>query len=141
MLKPPAKLNIPKADEVDEDRIQFLTTINDEAKVQRSTKSLVLGKAKVMSYEDLEEARAKHANKEAAKEAKGKGKRGRKCKSATSEVDEASMGKANHGRKRKSAMLEADALEPKAKEARTSNAPESARDSMAQMTALVARMW
>jgi len=40
-----------------EDRIQFLTTINNEAKVRRSTKSLVLGKAKVMSYEDLVEAR------------------------------------------------------------------------------------
>jgi hypothetical protein len=39
-----------------ENRIQFLTTINNEAKVRRSTKSLVLGKAKVMSYEDLKEA-------------------------------------------------------------------------------------
>jgi hypothetical protein len=47
-----------------EDRIQFLTTINNEAKVRRSTKALVLGKAKVMSYEDLEEARAKRAVKE-----------------------------------------------------------------------------
>ncbi|KFY47128.1 hypothetical protein V494_00149 [Pseudogymnoascus sp. VKM F-4513 (FW-928)] len=117
----------------EEDRIKFLTTINDEAKVQRSTRSLVLGKAKVMSYEDLEEARAKRAEKEAAKEAKGKGKRGRKCKSATSEVDEASMGNARCGRKRKSAMPEADATEPKVKEACTSNAPESARGSMAQM--------
>ena len=37
-----------------------LSTINNEAKVRRSAKSLVLGKAKVTSYEDLEEARAKH---------------------------------------------------------------------------------
>jgi hypothetical protein len=56
-----------------EDRIQFLTTINNEAKVRRSTKSLVLGKAKVMSYEDLEEARAKRVVKDAAQAAKGKG--------------------------------------------------------------------
>jgi hypothetical protein len=70
-----------------EDQIQFLTTINNEAKVRRSTKSLVLGKAKVMSYEDLEVARAKRAEKEAAKEAKGKGKRGRKRKMATPEAD------------------------------------------------------
>lgn len=41
---------------------------------------MVLGKAKVMSYEDLEEARAKRATKDAAK-AEGKGKRGRKRKS------------------------------------------------------------
>jgi hypothetical protein len=43
-----------------DDRIEFLTTINNEAKVRRSTRSLVLGNAKgegkVMSYEDLEEA-------------------------------------------------------------------------------------
>ncbi|KAK3174414.1 hypothetical protein OEA41_001660 [Lepraria neglecta] len=74
-------------DALQEDQIQFLNTINNEAKVRRSTKSLVLGKAKVMSYEDLEEARAKRADKEAAKEAKGKGKRGRKRKSAALEAD------------------------------------------------------
>ena len=31
------------------DRIRFLLKVNDESKVRRSTKSLVLGKAKVMS--------------------------------------------------------------------------------------------
>ncbi|XTI82196.1 hypothetical protein V2W45_1227641 [Cenococcum geophilum] len=102
-----------------EDQIQFLTTINNEAKARRSTKSLVLGKAKVMSHEDLKEARAKRAEKEAAKEAKGKGK--------------PTMYKAKRGRKRNSAVPEADASEPKAKVARISNAPESVRDSVAQM--------
>jgi hypothetical protein len=62
------------------DRNQFLFKINNEAKVRRSTKSLMLGKAKVMSYEDLEKARAKRAAKERAAAEKGKGKRGRKCK-------------------------------------------------------------
>jgi hypothetical protein len=38
--------------------------INKKAKVRRPTRSVVLGKAKVMSYEDLEEARAKRAAKE-----------------------------------------------------------------------------
>jgi hypothetical protein len=71
-----------------EDRIRFLTTINNEAKVRRSTKSLVLGKAKVMSYEDLVEARAKRVVKDATRAAKGKGKRGRKRKSAALEADE-----------------------------------------------------
>ncbi|XTI93687.1 hypothetical protein V2W45_1253686, partial [Cenococcum geophilum] len=42
---------------------QLLIKQNDEAKRRRSTKSTVLGKAKVMSYEDLEEARAKRAAK------------------------------------------------------------------------------
>jgi hypothetical protein len=36
-----------------------LLKANDEAKTRRSTKSIVLGKAKVMSFEDLVEARTK----------------------------------------------------------------------------------
>jgi hypothetical protein len=88
-----------------EDRIQFLTTINNEAKVRRSTKSLVLGKAKVMSYEDLVEARAKRVEKESAQEAKGKRRRGRKPKSSPPdppEGEEGTAGTARRGRKRKS---------------------------------------
>ena len=123
-----------------EDRIQFLTTINNEAKVRRSTKSLVLGKAKVMSYEDLEEARAKRVVKDAAKAAKGKGKRGRKRKGATPEAEEAAD-KVKRGRKRKSAVLEAEpeAEEPeepepelKTKMARTNKAPAPSRASVMQ---------
>ena len=92
------------------EQIYFLRKVNDEAKVRRSTKPLVLGKAKVMSYEDLEDARAKRAAKDAAK-AKGKGKRGRKCKSPAPEED---------------------TLELKAKVARMSEAP--------KLNAPVARM-
>ena len=44
-----------------EEQIKFLHKVNNEAKSRRTTKSLVLGKAKVMSYEDLESARAKRA--------------------------------------------------------------------------------
>ena len=58
-----------------------------------------------MSYEDLEEARAKRAAKDAAK-AEGKRKR---------------------GRKRKAPALEIDALEPKVKVARVSEALELVR--------------
>jgi hypothetical protein len=54
--------------------------IKDEAKVQRSTKADILGKAKVMGFNELEEARAKCAEKDAAKADKGKVKRGRKRK-------------------------------------------------------------
>jgi hypothetical protein len=43
-----------------------LFKITNEAKVRRSTRSVVLGKAKVMSYEDFEEARVKGAAKEKA---------------------------------------------------------------------------
>ena len=60
-----------------QDQIKFLLTINNEAKARRSTKSLVLGKAKVMSYEDLVEARARREKTKAAKENKSKKKRKR----------------------------------------------------------------
>jgi hypothetical protein len=83
--------------------------MNDEPKVRRSITSVVLGKAKVMSYEDLEEARAKRAEKEAAKEAKGKGKRGRKPKSAAPEAEEVSADKGKCGQKRKSSAPESKA--------------------------------
>ena len=63
-----------------EDQNQLLSKSNKEAKVRRSTRSVVLGKAKVMSYEDLDEARNKRAMKETAKAIAGKGKRGRKRK-------------------------------------------------------------
>jgi hypothetical protein len=96
-----------------DNQIEFLNTINNETKVRRSTKSLVLGKAKVMSYKDLKEAQAKRAEKEAAKEAKGKGKR---------------------GRKRKSDALRADAPEPNAKVARMSEVPVPVRASVVQMS-------
>ena len=73
-----------------QDQNQFLTKMNNEAKVRKSTKPVVLGKGqgKVMSYEDLEEARATRAAKDIAKEAmKGKRKRGRKRKSIALEPE------------------------------------------------------
>jgi len=69
-----AQLSLAKG-ALQQNHIQFLLTVNNEAKVRRSTKSLVLGKAKVMGYEELVEAREKRVEKEAAQKAKGKGKR------------------------------------------------------------------
>jgi hypothetical protein len=85
--------------------IRFLLTVNSEAKVRRSTTSLVLGKAKVMGYEELVEAREKRAEKDAAQKAKGKGKQ---------------------GGKRKSAAVEDDAAKPKTKARRVTEEPEPA---------------
>jgi len=112
-------------------QIRFLIKMNDESKVRRPTKSDILGKAKVMSYEDLKEARTKRAEKEAAKEAKGKGKRGRKPKNSPLEANDASGDKENHGRKRRS--TEADAPEPKAKKARMIESPEPWKVPVARM--------
>jgi hypothetical protein len=79
-----------------------------------------------MSYEELVEARAKYAEKESAK---GKKRRGRKPKSGMPETGEGTADTVRPGRKRKSAVPE-----PKAKVARISNVPESARGSVAQMS-------
>jgi len=116
-----------------QDRTQFLIKINNESKARRSTASVVLGKAKVMSYEDLEEARAKRAEKDAAEEAKGKRKRDRKPKNGVPEGDDASADKENRGRKRKSTTEDADPPEPKAKKARVVELSEAARAPVAQM--------
>jgi len=121
-----------------QDQMRFLSKVNNEAKVRRSTKSVVLGKAKVMSYEDLVGARAKRAAKDAVKE-KGKGKRGRKRKSPVPEADlPEPKAKGKRGRKRKNPAPEADALqadapEPKAKVARMREAPEPASAPVARM--------
>jgi hypothetical protein len=48
--------------------------------VRRSTRSLVIGTAKVIEWEDLERARSERAAKDKAAAVKGKGKRGRKRK-------------------------------------------------------------
>jgi hypothetical protein len=106
-----------------DDDIELLRTINNEAKVRRSTKSLVLGTAKVMSYEDLELARAKRVAKDSAQAAKGKGKRGRKSKNSPPEQEDDTAETASRGRKRKSA--EPAVPEPTNKMARTSNAPKA----------------
>ncbi|KAF2185312.1 hypothetical protein K469DRAFT_779253 [Zopfia rhizophila CBS 207.26] len=71
-------------DETSKQRLQKLANAaqNSESKCRKSTKSTIVGKAKVMSYEGIVGAQAKRAAKEAAKEvAAVKGKRGRKRKS------------------------------------------------------------
>ena len=50
-----------------QDQVSFLLKANNEAKVRRATKSIVLGKAKVMSYNDLVAARAARIEKEATR--------------------------------------------------------------------------
>ncbi len=119
---------------------RFLVEVNNEVKARRSIKSQNLEKARVMSYESLEKARAKRAAKEVAKEikktereakktekeAKKTAKETEKVASATAEVEKATASKKNLGwnkttQKRKSSK-EADASESKIKVARMSEA-------------------
>jgi hypothetical protein len=96
-----------------QNHIRLLLKINDEAKVRRSTKPLILRRAKVMGYDELNEAREKRAETEAATKAKGKG---------------------NRGRKRTNAAPEADVEEPKPKVARTTEARKPAVPANAQVS-------
>ena len=66
------------------DQIHFLLKMSNESKTRRSTKSLVLGKGKVMSYGDLKEARTERMKKNAAKANGKKTKRNRKRKNSVS---------------------------------------------------------
>ena len=100
-----------------QEQTQLLSKINKEANVRQSTRSVVLGKAKVMSYEDLEEARAKRAAKEKPHTIVDRGK---------------------HGRKRNSLAPEA---EPETEVAQTSDVPEPATAPAAPWRAPVARMY
>ena len=102
------------------DQNQLLSEINKEAKVRQLTRSLVLGKAKVISYEDLEVARENRAAKDKVKAGKGKGKGSRKRKCAAPE-----------------------AAEPSAKVVRTSTVRKAAKDkdSVVPWMAPVARMY
>jgi hypothetical protein len=118
---------------------QILTRMNNKAKVRRSTQSLILGKAKVMSFEDIEVAQAARAAKEVIK---GKRKHGRKRKSTKIEADdpkpdaepdsepevarateEVINGRGKRRRKRKSDTPEADEPEAEPEVARTIEAP------------------
>ncbi|KAL5370831.1 hypothetical protein DPSP01_014644 [Paraphaeosphaeria sporulosa] len=80
------------------DQIRFLMKVNDEAKVRRSTRSEILGTAKVMGFDELE---AKRAEREAMKEAKAKAKRVRKRKAPSGAAEGEGRGQVKRGRKRK----------------------------------------
>ncbi|XP_014551484.1 hypothetical protein COCVIDRAFT_20277 [Bipolaris victoriae FI3] len=104
------------------DRNYFFLQINREAKTRQSTKSVVLGKAKVMNFEDLEEARAKRAAKEHVFASKPK-----------------------RGRKRKSDALEGSTVlpspKPKVLVVQQIDAPELTRAPVSAWRAPVARMY
>ena len=72
-----------------QEQTRFLSNINNEVKARRSTRSVVLGRAKVISYEDLEKARAKRTTKEISLTTALKRKRRRKRQSPEPEPEPA----------------------------------------------------
>lgn len=75
-----------------QDHNRLLFNINKEGEQRRKTRPIILqggkGQGKVISYEDLETARAERAAKERAAAEKGKGKRGGKSKNASQTEEE-----------------------------------------------------
>jgi hypothetical protein len=88
---------------LDQDQIQLLSKMNDEARTRRKTKLEILGKgkARVMSYEDIKAARAKWAEQEANKEAQGKRKRGQPKRTAVEAIEEEAEATADKGTRKK----------------------------------------
>jgi hypothetical protein len=86
-----AKISVAKQSLLLQDHNRLLYNINNEAKVRRTTRSLVLkdGKeeGKVMRWEDLERVRAERTAREVAANEKGTGKRGRKRKAPEGEEE------------------------------------------------------
>ncbi|KAF2647103.1 DDE-domain-containing protein [Lophiostoma macrostomum CBS 122681] len=123
----------------------FLTKMNDEGKARRSAKSAILGKAKVMTWDDLQKARAEHAVKEAAKaekKAKKMAREAKKVAKATLQAEDAAIGGGKWGLKRTAAMIGADHSEPRAKVARRNDGWVEKNQVITEpWRAPVARMW
>ena len=105
-----AQLSFAERDLLQEQN-QFLAQINNEAKIRRSTKSEVLGTARVMSFEDLEKARAERAAKEIAKKTR-KTAKGTKRAAYGSKTKETPLGKKRSCWRKKSSAVGKYAPEP-----------------------------
>jgi hypothetical protein len=107
-----AQLSLTKG-ALQQNHIQFLMAINNEAKPRRSTQADILEKGSgwVFSYEHLQEKRLKRAEMDAAKEAKAKARSYQKCTNITQDAVEATPSAITkrRGQKRKSTALEVEA--------------------------------
>ena len=75
-----------------EGHIGFLHEINNEGEARRSTRAIVLGTAKVMSWEDLEEAKAKRAEQKEKEARKTKRAAGGKRKKKPPKACDSTVG-------------------------------------------------
>ncbi|CBX94593.1 hypothetical protein IAQ61_009570 [Plenodomus lingam] len=99
-------------------RNQFLAKINDEGKARRAADQKVIGTARVVTYEDLEDERAKRAVMDAKAAEKMATKAAKNIANATRDAEGATIGKTTRGRKRKNT---ASAAAPRAKTAQISD--------------------
>ncbi|KAL9082613.1 MAG: hypothetical protein Q9165_008844 [Trypethelium subeluteriae] len=103
------------------DEKKLLFEQNNKSNVRKSTRSIVVRKAKVMTWEELEKAKAARVEKGQA--TAGKKKRGRKPKNRVTETEKATASEKPRGRKRKTPASEPDkTASARAKVARVSDA-------------------
>jgi G3E family GTPase len=126
---------------LNQDQIWLLPKTNNEARTRRKTKSEILGrgKARVISYEDIEAARAKRAKQEANKEAQGKRKRDRPKRIAVEAVVEEVEATADNGACKKAKRTAQEAKEALALQVSVSHIAEESAPRLYR--APVARMW
>jgi hypothetical protein len=95
-----------------QNHVRLLLKVNDKAKVRRSIKSLVLGTAKVMGFQELQIKRAKRAEEDAAAAAKA-------AKGAeVAEDAEATKSQGKQGQKPAKATADTEVIKPKKRVAR-----------------------
>lgn len=99
-------------------RNDALTQINNEGKVRRSAKPNIVGRARIMAWDDIEAARSEIAAKAKEKEEK---KARREAKNAEKEAMKAAS-KSTPGRKRKTSPVAADVPESSNKSPRMDEA-------------------
>jgi hypothetical protein len=107
-----------------QNHIQLLTAINNEAKPRRSTRALILekGSGQIFFYEHPKLKRLKRAEEDAAKKLRSREKNGRRSKDATQEsatqeaVEATTTVMARRGRKRKSTASDTETDSPAARD-------------------------
>ena len=120
---------------------QFLARINNEAKVRRSTNSKIIGTARVMSYEDLEKARAERVAKETKKVAMIEARKAKKALSIDSAAEGTSTGNREDSWRGRGYAADGEA-DPQDKTAPASQTQDGAVEIVTEaFKAPVARMW
>jgi hypothetical protein len=122
-----------------QNHIQLLLKINDEAKARRSTKSLTLGTAKVMGFQELQIKRAKRAEEDAAAAAKAAraaevARMAEAAKAAEATLDaETTKVQGKRGRKRTRATADTEVVKPRKRVARARKTPDLAISTIAHV--------
>lgn len=120
---------------------KFLAKINNEAKVRRATRATKFGTARVMSYEDIEKARAERTAQEAKKEASSEARKAKKAEKELSTLLEGEDAGTQRRKRNKTGKSDAKAHLVNPVENTTEMITAAPHDALAPSRAPVAKMW